>query len=77
MLASLFAISPPMVMPRELLKQLHLSAKDVYEDLESHLIPNGMLVPPAFGPLRRSNSGNTRCCSLLISLPRPSRADDA
>jgi pimeloyl-ACP methyl ester carboxylesterase len=26
-------------------KQLHLSAKDVYEDLASHLIPNAMLVP--------------------------------
>ena len=25
--------------------QLHLSAKDVYEDLASHLIPNAMLVP--------------------------------
>ena len=26
-------------------KHLHLSAKDVYEDLASHLIPNAMLVP--------------------------------
>jgi len=26
-------------------KQLHLSAKDVYEDLASHLIPNAMFVP--------------------------------
>ncbi|HLY01430.1 MAG TPA: hypothetical protein VKR56_02930 [Candidatus Cybelea sp.] len=26
-------------------KQLHLPAKDVYEDLASHLIPNAMLVP--------------------------------
>ncbi len=26
-------------------KQLHLPAKDVYEDLASHMIPNAMLVP--------------------------------
>jgi hypothetical protein len=26
-------------------KRLHLSAKDVYEDLANHLIPNAMLVP--------------------------------